>query len=68
MTAMPEWVAELWARERMEGMRNFASRQALRRTLRPPQRPLRIALGMALIRVGGWLLPRTPESGPSRTR
>ncbi len=52
-----ERLAEAWA----------AARSALLRDL-PPRRPIRIALGLSLVRIGRWILGQTPEnvSEPNR--
>ncbi|MFI5341807.1 MAG: hypothetical protein ACHQ7N_18445 [Candidatus Methylomirabilales bacterium] len=53
----------LIARERMEdALRSAEWRRALR-LARGPRRPARVLLGMALIRLGHWLLGQ-PSSAP----
>ena len=47
-------------RDRLEEARTFAAHQALVRGLRPAGRTPRVALGLALIRVGHWLAGRAP--------
>jgi len=49
------------ARDRLEDARALAAHQALLRSLRPAGRPARVALGLALIRLGHWLAGRAPR-------
>ena len=48
-------------RDRLEDARAFAARQALVRSFRPAGRTARVAMGLALIRVGHWLAGSAPR-------
>ena len=65
---MNTYVEEQLVRERLDEARAFAAQQALIRSLRPARRPVRVALGMALIRTGHWVAGRAPRrtGQPSR--
>jgi hypothetical protein len=52
---------EVVARQRLEEARAEAARWALIRQLRPAQRPMRVAVGFALIKVGHWVAGRAPR-------
>lgn len=62
-----EYFAECLVKERLAEARAAAARSALLRDL-PPRRPIRIALGLGLVRIGRWILGRVPEnvSEPNR--
>ncbi|HEV8640513.1 MAG TPA: hypothetical protein VGV13_05385 [Methylomirabilota bacterium] len=51
-----EYYAEHLIKDRLADLYAEAHRDRLRRLARPPHRPLRVALGTALIKVGAWLL------------
>ncbi len=55
------YLDELLVRERLDEARALAARQALVRSLRPVGRPVRAALGLALIRIGHWVAGRAPR-------
>ena len=65
---MNVFLDEQLVRERMEEARAMAAQQALIRHLRPVPGPVRVALGLALIRVGHWVAGRAPRRAgdPSR--
>ncbi len=65
---MHVYLDEQVVRERLDEARADAARQALIRSLRPVRRPMRVALGLALIRVGHWVAGRAPRRAghPSR--
>ncbi len=64
---MNGYLDEQLVRERLDEVRAMAAQQALVRSFRPVRRPMRVALGLALIRVGHWLAGRAPRrSQPSR--
>jgi hypothetical protein len=46
------------ARQRLDEARADAARWALIRTLRPARRPVRVAVGLALIKAGHWVAGR----------
>jgi len=48
-------------KERLDEARALAARQGLVRSLRPAGRPVRVAMGLALIRAGHWLAGRGPR-------
>jgi len=56
---MNEYVMHLLVKERMEEARDFGARRALVRSLRPPRRPVRVHLGLVLVRIGHWMLAQT---------
>ncbi len=56
-----EYFAEWLVRERLAEARAFAARMALIDAVRPARRPARVGLGLALIRIGQWILERVPE-------
>lgn len=49
------------ARQRLDEARAEAARWALIRQLRPARRPMRVAVGFALIKVGHWVAGRAPR-------
>lgn len=49
------------ARERLDEARATAAQRALLRSLRPARRPVRVAVGLALIKIGHWLAGRAPR-------
>jgi hypothetical protein len=53
-----EYHADFLARDRLADARASAARHELIRSLRP-RRPLRVAIGLTLIRVGAWLVAIT---------
>ena len=55
------YFAEWLVKTRLGEARAFAQRMALLDALRPPRRPARAVLGLALIRIGRWILDRVPE-------
>ena len=59
---------ELMARQRLDEARAEAARWALVRSLRPARRPVRVTVGLALIRTGHWVAGRAPRrvSAPRR--
>jgi hypothetical protein len=59
---------EQLVRERLDEARAMAARRALLRKLGPARRPVRVAVGLALIRVGRWVAGRAPRpaAGPRR--
>lgn len=58
---MSTYVDEQLVRARLEEARAMAARHALVLSLRPVRRPMRVALGLALIRAGHWIAGRTPR-------
>lgn len=56
---MNEYVMHLLVKERMEEARAFGARRARARSLRPPRRPIRVYLGLGLVRIGHWMLGQT---------
>jgi hypothetical protein len=60
---MNEYLEEVLARERILEARAMAARHALVRSLAPARRPMRVALGYALIRVGRWVAGRELTRG-----
>jgi hypothetical protein len=56
---------ECWAHEKLREARAEAAREHLISTLRD-SRPLRVSLGLALIRTGRWLAGPAPAAQPKR--
>ena len=54
-------VEEQVVRQRLDEARAEAARQALLRDLRPARRPIPVAVGFALIKVGHWVAGRAPR-------
>lgn len=52
---------EQLVRERLDEARATAAHLALLRKLRPVRRPVRVAVGFALIKVGHWVAGRAPR-------
>ena len=59
---------EQLVRERMAEARAFAAQQALIRGLRPVRHPVRVAVGLALIRVGHWVAGRAPRRAGAQSQ
>jgi hypothetical protein len=66
--AMNTHLHEQLVRERLDEARATAARLALLRRLRPARRPVRVAAGFALIKIGRWVAGRAPKpaAGPRR--
>lgn len=62
------YLDEYLVKARLDEARSLAAQLALLRSLRPVRRPVRVAVGLALIRVGHWVAGRAPKraGGPSR--
>jgi hypothetical protein len=58
---MNMYLDEQLVRDRLEDARAMTAQQALVRSLRPARRPVRVALGLALIRAGHWMAGRGPK-------
>jgi len=58
---MDMYVEEQLVRARLDEARALAAQFALVRSLRPVRRPVRVALGLALIRAGHWVAGRAPR-------
>ena len=58
---MNMFLDEQLVRARVEEARAMAAQEALIRSLRPVPGPVRVALGLALIRVGHWVAGRAPR-------
>jgi hypothetical protein len=58
---MNMYLDEQLVRDRLEDARAMTARQALVRGLRPARRPVRVTLGLALIRAGHWMAGRAPR-------
>ena len=54
--------AEL-ARGRLDEARAWAAREALAQSLRPAPQPVRVWLGLALVKAGQWLAGSAGETG-----
>lgn len=52
---MPEHVAMLMVKERMEEALRRAEQARAIRSARVPRQPVRVGLGMALVRLGRWI-------------
>ncbi len=49
------------AKEHLDEARATAAQWTLVRSLRPARRPVRVAVGLALIKIGHWLAGRAPR-------
>ncbi len=65
---MNVFLDELVVRERLDEARALAAQLALIRSLRPARRPVRVAVGLALIRVGHWVAGRAPRRADAQRR
>lgn len=54
-------------RDRLEEARAMAARAALLRSLRPVRRPVRVAVGTALVKIGHWIAGQAPKPAPKRS-
>ncbi|HYB40259.1 MAG TPA: hypothetical protein VEL75_00730 [Candidatus Methylomirabilis sp.] len=65
---MNTYLEEKLVRERLDEARAMAAQDALVRGIRPVRLPVRVALGVAMIRAGRWVAGRTPRRAgePSR--
>ncbi len=59
---------QLVARVRLDEARAEAARWALLRGLRPARRPLRVAVGFALIKAGRWVAGRASRQAVTPRR
>jgi hypothetical protein len=66
--AMIMHLDEQLVRERLDEARAYAARQALIRSLRPVRRPVRVIVGVALIKIGRWVAGQAPKAIPKRSR
>jgi hypothetical protein len=57
---------EQLVRERLEEARALAAQAALIRSLRPVRRPVRMAVGAALIKIGHWIAGQAQTPAPKR--
>ena len=58
---MNMYLQEQLVRDRLDEARAMAARHAVVRSLRPARRPVRVTLGLTLIRAGHWLAGRAPR-------
>jgi len=58
---MNMYLDEQLVRDRLDDARAMAARNATVLGLRPIRRPVRVALGLGLIRVGHWIAGRGPR-------
>jgi len=65
---MNVYVEEELVRQRLAEALAMAARESAVRAIRPLSRPMRVVLGLALIRAGHWLAGRQPRRAgqPSR--
>lgn len=64
---MITYLEEQLVRERLKEARATAARLALIRSLRPVRRPVRVAVGAALIKIGHWIAGQAPKAAPKRS-
>jgi hypothetical protein len=57
---------EQLVRERLEEARAMAARASLIRDLRPVRRPLRVVVGIALIKIGHWVAGQASKAAAKR--
>ena len=64
---MDDYMMRFLAKQRFAEMQAFQQHQAIIRAARAARPPVRIRLGLGLIRVGRWLLGQVPEldEGPA---
>lgn len=65
--AMIMHLDEQLVRERLDEARADAARQALIRSLRPVRRPVRVIVGVALIKIGHWVAGQAPKAIPKQS-
>jgi hypothetical protein len=58
---MNMYLQEQLVRDKLDEARAIAARRAVARSLRPARRPVRVALGLTLIRAGHWIAGRAPR-------
>jgi hypothetical protein len=63
---MITYLDEHLVRERLEEARAMAAQARLIRELRPVRRPVRVTVGIALIKVGRWLAGQAPKGAAKR--
>ena len=63
---MITYLEEQLVRERLEEARAIAAQAALIRSLRPVRRPVRMAIGAALVKIGHWVAGQAPTPAPKR--
>ena len=63
---MNMYLDEQLVKERMDEARAMAAQQALILSLGPVRRPVRVAVGHALIRIGHWVAGRAPRRAQPR--
>jgi hypothetical protein len=62
------YLDEQLVRDRLDDARAMSARQTLASSLRPVRRPVRVALGLALIRAGHWMAGRAPRRASQARR
>ena len=62
-----EYATRVLIKQRHDEMVAAAHSEAILRAIRPRRRPVRAALGTALIRLGAWLLRASYEGASVRT-
>lgn len=65
---MNMYVDEALVRERLDEARALAAHQALVRSVQPIGRPVRVTMGLALIRMGHWMAGREPRRAGEQRR
>lgn len=65
---MNAYFLEVLVRQRLAEARAAGTRVALVRSLRPPRRSVRAALGIARIRIGHWLVGQAHKRGGEHRR
>ncbi|HEV8440743.1 MAG TPA: hypothetical protein VGT40_21870 [Methylomirabilota bacterium] len=65
---MNGYLDEQLVRERLDEARALAAQSALVRSLRPMRRPVRVTVGLALIRVGHLVAGRAPRRAGATRR
>jgi hypothetical protein len=58
---MNMYLDEQLARDRLDEARAIAARQMLASRFQPARRPVRVTVGLALIRAGHWVAGRAPR-------
>lgn len=64
---MDDYMMRFLAKQRLAEMQAFAQHQAIIRAARAARPPVRVRVGLGLIRVGRWLLGQVPglDEGPA---
>lgn len=65
---MNDYQIDILVRQRLDDIRADARRAVLAAALAPPRQPLRVTLGVTLVRLGRWVLGDEHGVGPAPER